>query len=129
MRYLFLISLTVNLVFAGIGYVYYKNTQEEIASQAQKMAAYQVATAEQEKTIEALQKNAQITAEQLQQLSQQNAQIEAEKARYLSIFTKHDLTKLATAKPGLITSRINKGTADVFKAIENDSRDIDDIDN
>lgn len=113
----------------GVGYGYYKVTQGELEDQIQKTAAYKLANDEQVKTIEALEENAKVTAEQLQLLSKQNAEIEAEKARYLTIFKKHDLTKLATAKPGLITTRINKGTADVFKAIEDDSRDINDINN
>lgn len=129
MRYLFIFSFIINLVVGGIGYVYYKETQTTIEQQAQKLAVYKVAAEEQERTIEALQENAKITAEQLQALSEENANIEAEKARYLSIFKKHDLTKLATAKPGLISTRINKGTADVFKSIEDDSRDIDAINN
>ena len=48
--------------------------------------------------------------------------------RYLNIFARHDLSKLAAAKPGLIQTRINKGTKDVFDTIENDSVVIDTID-
>ena len=48
--------------------------------------------------------------------------------RYLDIFKRHNLTKLAAAKPGLIESRVNKATKEVFDGIENDSRDIDDLD-
>lgn len=129
MTKLFLISFIVNLLFVGTGYGYYKITQNEIEVQMQRTASFKLANDEQIRTIEALQLNAEVTAEQLQLLSKQNAEIEAEKARYLNIFKKHDLTKLATAKPGLITERINKGTSDVFKAIEDDSRDISIIDN
>ena len=48
--------------------------------------------------------------------------------RYLDIFKRHDLTKLAAAKPGLIETRINKGTKDVFESIEKDSTNIDSLD-
>ena len=48
--------------------------------------------------------------------------------RYLDIFKRHNLTKLAAAKPGLIEPRVNKGTKDVFDSIEKDSRDIDSLD-
>ena len=51
-----------------------------------------------------------------------------DKNRYLDIFKRHNLTKLAAAKPGLIESRVNKATKEVFDGIENDSRDIDDLD-
>ena len=56
------------------------------------------------------------------------AQIEAEKDRYLDIFRRHNLDKLALAKPGLIESRINKATASVFEEIENDSKNIANLD-
>ena len=48
--------------------------------------------------------------------------------RYLDIFKRHDLTKLAAAKPGLLEPRVNKGTKNVFNSIEEDSRNIDDLD-
>ena len=48
--------------------------------------------------------------------------------RYLDIFKRHNLTKLAAAKPGLIEPRVNKGTKDVFNSIEEDSRNIDSLD-
>ncbi len=57
-----------------------------------------------------------------------NAQIEAEKDRYLEIFRRHNLDKLALAKPGLIELRVNKATKAVFEEIENDSKNIADLD-
>ena len=48
--------------------------------------------------------------------------------RYLDIFKRHNLTKLAAAKPGLIETRVNKATKEVFDGIEQDSRDIDVLD-
>ena len=54
--------------------------------------------------------------------------IQKEMNRYIDIFKRHDLTKLASAKPGLIEPRINKGTKDVFDSIEEDSRNIDSLD-
>tara|TARA_B110000902_G_scaffold129157_1_gene150435 strand:+ start:429 stop:644 length:216 start_codon:yes stop_codon:yes gene_type:complete len=57
-----------------------------------------------------------------------NAQIEAEKARYMDIFKRHDLNKLAIAKPGLLETKVNKGTKNVFDTIEKDSRELDSLD-
>ena len=45
------------------------------------------------------------------------------------IFRRHNLNKLAEAKPGLIESRINKGTAAVFGDIENDSKELSNLSN
>ena len=44
------------------------------------------------------------------------------------IFKRHNLTKLAKAKPGLIETRANKGTKDVFDSIEKDTVGIDGLD-
>lgn len=113
----------------GSGYFYYKQTQATLDEQRERLAVYKVKGDEQDKTIAALQENLEKTAQALDEMSVRNAEIEAEKQRYLSIFAKHDLTKLATAKPGLIQKRFNKGTADVFKSIEDDTRIVDSIDN
>jgi len=40
----------------------------------------------------------------------------------IRIYRKHDLTRLATAKPGLIEKRINDGTAKVFDDLESITR-------
>ena len=48
--------------------------------------------------------------------------------RYLDIFKRHNLSKLAAAKPGLIEKRVNNGTKEVFDGIEQDSRIIDSLD-
>ena len=57
-------------------------------------------------------------------LQRRNNEIEADKARYLEIFSKHNLDKLALVKPGLIENRFNNGTAGVFKEIENDTKEF-----
>lgn len=61
----------------------------------------------------------------LSNMQRANAQIEAEKDRYLDIFNRHNLNKLALLKPGLIETRINNGTKAVFEEIENDSKKLD----
>ena len=55
-------------------------------------------------------------------------QIQVEMNRYLDIFKRHNLSKLAAAKPGLIEKRANKATKGVFDGIENDSANIDSLD-
>ena len=53
--------------------------------------------------------------QELNNLARANARIEAEKDQYLSIFRKHNLDKLALMKPGLIESRVNNATKEVFE--------------
>jgi uncharacterized protein HemX len=79
---------------------------------------------EQKETLRVMQENFEKQAQALQNLTRQNAQIEAEKQRYLDIFSRHNVERLATVKPGLIENTFNKGTVEVFEGIENDTKEI-----
>ena len=91
--------------------------------------AFELRNQEQKLAIESLQNDFVMQTEGLLQIQSRNQEIEKEMSRYLDIFKRHDLTRLAAAKPGLIEPRINKGTKDVFDSIEEDSRNIDSLDN
>ena len=90
--------------------------------------AFELKNQEQKLTIESLQNDFATQTEGLLQIQSRNQKIEQEMSRYLDIFKRHNLTKLAAAKPGLIEPRINKGTKNVFDSIEEDSRNIDSLD-
>ena len=85
------------------------------------------AVKEQEETIATIKESYEKQGAALNQLNQKNAQIEAEMAGYLDIFRRHNLNMLAEAKPGLIEKRINEGTIAVFKDIENDSKELSNL--
>jgi len=55
-------------------------------------------------------------------LTTANQDLQEEKDEYLSIFRRHDLSRLALARPGLIEPRINNGTKEVFDQLEEDTR-------
>jgi len=61
-------------------------------------------------------------------LTEKASALQAEMDDYLSIFKRHNLTKLARAKPGLIEPRINNGTKEVFRAIEEASQEVENAD-
>ena len=90
--------------------------------------AFELRDQEQKLTIESLQNDFTLQTEGLQQIQLRSQEIQKEMNRYIDIFKRHVLTKLASAKPGLIEPRINKGTKDVFDSIEEDSRNIDSLD-
>jgi hypothetical protein len=90
--------------------------------------AFELRDQEQKLAIESLQNDFKTQTEGLLNLQSQNQKIQSEMTRYLDIFKRHNLTKLAAAKPGLLEPRINKGTKNVFDSIEEDSRNIDDLD-
>ena len=90
--------------------------------------AFELRDQEQKLAIESLQNDFATQTEGLLAIQSRNQEIEQEMSRYLDIFKRHNLTKLAAAKPGLIEPRVNKGTKDVFDSIEEDSRNIDSLD-
>jgi ribosomal protein L3 len=84
----------------------------------------ELAVEEQKAAMTAMKDSYEKQGQSLMQMTAQNALIEEEKNKYLDIFRRHNLNQLAEAKPGLIETRINKGTADVFKSIEDDSKEL-----
>ena len=90
--------------------------------------AFQVRDQEQTATIKAQQESFERQSSALNNMTARNAEIEGEMNRYLDIFKRHNLNKLAIAKPGLIEKRVNDGTKKVFETIEEDSKALDNLD-
>ena len=114
------------IVVMGIG-SYFLWSQVQHLTELNK--AFEVRTAEQIATIAAQQEQFVKQTTALNNLSKKNQEIEADMNRYLDIFRRHNLTKLAAAKPGLIEPRMNKATKEVFDGIENDSNLISNLNN
>jgi hypothetical protein len=118
-------------VFLGIifvllsvcGFLYWQNDRL-----VEINAAFELRDKEQKAAIESLQNDFQLQTSSLLEMQQKNQEIQNEMNRYLDIFKRHDLSKLAAAKPGLIQTRVNKGTKDVFDSIEKDTSNIDSLD-
>ena len=83
---------------------------------------------QEKKAREQSEENLQTQLKAVDSLTQKNNEMQQEMDNYLSIFKRHDLTKLAKAKPGLIQPRINKGTKEVFDAIEDASKEVENAD-
>tara|TARA_R100000458_G_scaffold34363_1_gene31680 strand:+ start:3113 stop:3508 length:396 start_codon:yes stop_codon:yes gene_type:complete len=113
--------ITVLLTISG--FLYYQNK-----SLASLNKAFELRDIEQKETIESLQNDFALQTEGLLTLQLRNQEIEAEMNRYLDIFKRHNLSKLAAAKPGLIEPKVNNATKEVFDGIEEDSRNIDSLD-
>jgi hypothetical protein len=113
-----LIGILVAVSFAG--YILYNKNQELIALNT----ALELRDAEQKATIEAIKNNLEKTGKELSGLQIRNQQYEVEMAEYMDIFRRHNLSKLASAKPGMIETRANNKTKEAFDAIENDSARI-----
>lgn len=113
------------IIVLGLG-SYYLYQQNQVLT-ANNMAL-ESAVATQEEAIKTMQNDFTLQTQQLGELQKKSQEAQLEMNRYLDIFKRHNLTKLAAAKPGLLEPRINKGTKNVFDSIEEISRTIDSLD-
>lgn len=121
MPYLVLVLvMTLGSVGAG-GYFYVTNLQADLAQARLEASTYKAATETQQNTIDQLQTSIVTQGQELNRLTTANGEIQQEMNRYLSIFKRHNLSKLADAKPGLIEKRVNNGTREVFESIKSDT--------
>lgn len=131
--------LPLFIVLAGAGYAYHTTVvsqKEAVIARLESNAvtlkenAMRLETAfESEKAArERSEQNLQAQLKAVGELTEKANAMQAEMDDYLSIFKRHNLTKLARAKPGLIEPRINNGTKEVFRAIEEASQEVENAD-
>ena len=131
--------LPLMILLAGAGYMYHttivsqKDTviaRLETNAVTLKENSMRLETAfESEKAArERSEQNLKVQLQAVTDLTNKNTEMQAEMDDYLSIFKRHDMTRLARAKPGLIEPRINKGTKEVFRSIEEASKEVENAD-
>lgn len=120
MQYIFIIALLGSL--GGLGYKMYTDTMNRMQSMANEKAALEVKFQEQKAAIEKQLEVMKLQEESLANMNERAAVVEAQMKDYLKIFKDHDLTRLARAKPGMIETRANKRTDEIFTVIENDTK-------
>jgi len=113
------------ILILGLATFYLYNQNQTLSA---NNLALESAVEEQQAAMTAMKESFELQGKSLQQMMQKNAQIEQEMNQYLDIFRRHNLNQLAIAKPGMIEKRINEGTAQVFESIENDSKELDSLD-
>lgn len=110
------------------GFMYYNFSvvpmMNKLEEQSKVIIAQDLRDQEQKATIEAIQNNLAKTSKELTGLQVRNQQYETEMSEYMDIFRRHNLSKLASAKPGMIEKRANTRTKEAFDAIEADSQRI-----
>ena len=112
------------ILVLGMG-SYYLYTQNQTLSA--NNLALEYAVEEQKATMNAIRENFEKQTAALQNMTRKNAEIEEDKERHLSILSKHNFERLATVKPGLMENRFNNGTVEVIEGIENDTKDISNL--
>ena len=118
MPYLILVVL---LMFGGIGaggYFYYKDTQNTIAELERNNAKLVTANETNQKTISNMKTQVESSNKLSNNLTKELQRSEAQRNELIDTFSKHDLTRDALKKPGLIEKIINNGTKKVFADIE-----------
>ncbi len=132
-----MLPLILVLAAAGWGYhtVTINNAQKQIAQLESNNSILKTNQIQMEQALETEKKSRERAENNLQnqlkavgELTEKSNQLKKERDEYLGIFKRHDMTRLARAKPGLIEPRINKGTAAVFRSIETDSKEIENAD-
>lgn len=132
-------AMPLILLVAGGAYAYHTTTVSKAEAKIARLEANAVVLKENAAKLnvafesekaarERSEQNLQIQLQAVSDLTEKNTEMQAEMDDYLSIFKRHNLTKLARVKPGLIEPRINKGTKDVFEAIEQDSIEVENAD-
>ena len=120
-------QLLIGLVLVlGLGGYWLYNENQTLKENNFKLEA---AVEEQQVAMEALRESYEKQGQALLNMSRKNAEIEAEKAEYLAIFSRHNLDMLAIKKPGLIENRFRKGSIDVMESMENDTKELFDLNN
>lgn len=107
------------------GYMYYQLSivpmKNEIIELTRVTMAQELRNQEQLDTIAAIKDSFEIAGKALQGMQVRNQQYEDQMSEYLDVFRRHNVSKLASAKPGLLEKRVNAGTKEVFDAISEDS--------
>jgi len=115
-RYL-LIGITIaSLVGGAYVYVSWQNSKIEVLTKDN--AILRDAAERNAETVRILQTQIATQQEQNRQLTIALDKSEKTREEMLRIFRDHDLTNLATQKPGLIERRVNDGTSKVFDDLE-----------
>jgi len=123
------ITIFFIFILCGAGFAaksYYDDTQAQIQRMATENATLNLAMQQQQASMEAMKLAAE---KQLALNTELQANLQAANAGLSEIRQKlsnHDLTRLALARPGLIQTRINKGTQDAFRKFEEDTGNTSD---
>ena len=113
------------ILVLGLGGYYLYNQNQVLSA---NNLALEGAVKEQQAAMDTMRESFEKQGKALNQMSRKNAQIEQEMNSYLDIFRRHNLNQLAIAKPGMIEKRVNNSTKQVFESIENDSKELDTLD-
>ena len=117
---IYILIVVVGLVGGVVygGYYYYKDTQSRIQTLTENNSKLEIATQQQEQTINTLVEDAKKFAELNNELQVKLDKANQYKDVLIDKLRKHDLANLSMKKPGLVDKRINNGTKNLFRSLE-----------
>lgn len=118
MLYGWILSFILAIGIGGGAYFYYINTEATIDNLKAENIAYILAAEASEKVINQLQDEAAANEVAFSDLHLRLEVAYEYQDGLLDILHKHDLTNLASKKPGLIETRVNEGTKKVLSDLE-----------
>lgn len=113
------------ILVLGLGSWWLYNENQTLTANNYKL---ELAVEEQQRTMEVMKEQYEKQGKALQNMSRKNAEIEQEKAEYLAIFSRHNLDLLALKKPGMIELRMNNASEAVMEGMENDTKELFNLD-
>ena len=118
---LYMLIVVVGLVGGVVygGYYYYKDTQSRIKTLTENNAKVMAAKAAQDQTINTLIADRDKFDKLNKELHVKLEKANEYKDTLINKLRKHDLAKLSMQKPGLVEKKINRGTENLFRSLEN----------
>ena len=118
---IYMLIVVVGLVGGVVygGYYYYKDTQSRIQTLTENNSKLEIATQQQENTINTLVEDRKKFEKLNNELQTKLDNANQYKDKLIDKLRKHDLAKLSMKKPGLVEKRINNGTKKLFRSLEN----------
>lgn len=113
--------LTIALFIGGVvysGYSYFQKTQQELIMLQKNITTYENAIKSTSEAMDRMRQETDRIQEINDQLNNKLKKAEEYKDELTKKLNEHNLTKLSTAKPGLIEKRVNDATTKIFKELE-----------
>lgn len=102
----------------GGAYLYYKDTQARIAQLVENNAKLELVAQTNQETINQMQTDIMVNQQKAEELSGRLREAEVYQDELVAKLRRHNLTMLTEQKPGLIETRVNKATKELFDGLE-----------
>lgn len=106
------------LSIAGAAFLWYKNNENKIEKLTQENERLKISYESCQNVLGEMIEEKEAAEENEQELITRVKEAEQYSNELIQKLRKHDLTKLTMAKPGLIESRINNATKEIFEELE-----------